>query len=331
MNIKITNKEGITLKTKGKYCTEDISVAVDESLLGGEGAISGTPVSNKGFVGNVYFNTDMSVEEVVSLLSQLDYNVDGTIYIPLGSNNSTLAIQKGENYYQISTVLFQNNEGLFVIFSSVNDTDFGVSFKGWNPNFDGSLLFDDTTINTFENEGVTYEVGHQNELIKDLISITPFKATGGTHKFITLEGTAIDGGFDFGRIDSQTFNDNINFWDKLNVIGFLEWNITNVALLVSNNKFTYIHTKGEYIIPSFIIYLGSKGTSLGLQEFLKIEISIYDIESEHYSDFNIKTINISGATESYMNDNNWTQYPTEVLNQFVGMTDYIKLHLLVKA
>lgn len=39
MNIKIIDKNGVTLKTKGKYCPEDISVSVDESILGG-----GTPI-----------------------------------------------------------------------------------------------------------------------------------------------------------------------------------------------------------------------------------------------------------------------------------------------
>lgn len=34
MNIKIIDKNGVTLKTKGKYCKEDISVAVDESITG---------------------------------------------------------------------------------------------------------------------------------------------------------------------------------------------------------------------------------------------------------------------------------------------------------
>lgn len=33
-NIKITNKDGVTLKTAGKYCADDIAVTVDESLLG---------------------------------------------------------------------------------------------------------------------------------------------------------------------------------------------------------------------------------------------------------------------------------------------------------
>lgn len=44
MNIKITSKDGLTLKTKGKYVREDISVAVDESLMGGN--IEIPPVSN---------------------------------------------------------------------------------------------------------------------------------------------------------------------------------------------------------------------------------------------------------------------------------------------
>lgn len=36
MNIKITDANGITLKTADKYVTEDISVSIDESLLGSD-------------------------------------------------------------------------------------------------------------------------------------------------------------------------------------------------------------------------------------------------------------------------------------------------------
>lgn len=39
MNIKIIDKNGVTLKTKGKYCKEDISVSVDESLMGGGNSV----------------------------------------------------------------------------------------------------------------------------------------------------------------------------------------------------------------------------------------------------------------------------------------------------
>ena len=38
--MKITDPNGITLKTSGKYVTEDISVSIDESLLGGSSPIS---------------------------------------------------------------------------------------------------------------------------------------------------------------------------------------------------------------------------------------------------------------------------------------------------
>lgn len=33
MKLKITDKAGVTLKTAGKYCSEDIDVTIDESLL----------------------------------------------------------------------------------------------------------------------------------------------------------------------------------------------------------------------------------------------------------------------------------------------------------
>ena len=46
-NIKITDKAGVTLKTAGKYCSEDIDVTIDESLLGGGGLdLTLPPVSN---------------------------------------------------------------------------------------------------------------------------------------------------------------------------------------------------------------------------------------------------------------------------------------------
>jgi hypothetical protein len=33
IEIKITDKSGVTLKTAGKYCPEDIAVTIDENLL----------------------------------------------------------------------------------------------------------------------------------------------------------------------------------------------------------------------------------------------------------------------------------------------------------
>lgn len=36
MNIKIVNKNGVTLRTEGKYCSEDINVTIDPSLLGSQ-------------------------------------------------------------------------------------------------------------------------------------------------------------------------------------------------------------------------------------------------------------------------------------------------------
>lgn len=76
MNIKIIDKNGVTLKTKGKYCKEDISVAVDESILGG-----GLPIEVS------------STEEMDALL--VTENI-GKIYKFIGTTDSTYT--NGELY-----------------------------------------------------------------------------------------------------------------------------------------------------------------------------------------------------------------------------------------
>lgn len=56
MNIKIVNKNGVTLRTEGKYCSEDINVTIDPSLLGSqftteEKTFTPTPHLLVGFIG----------------------------------------------------------------------------------------------------------------------------------------------------------------------------------------------------------------------------------------------------------------------------------------
>lgn len=71
MNIKITSKDGITLKTKDTYIREDISIVVDESILGGGLPIevSSTEEMNAMLVetniGKVYKYTGETTEEFI--------------------------------------------------------------------------------------------------------------------------------------------------------------------------------------------------------------------------------------------------------------------------
>ena len=43
MTLKITDPNGLILKTAGKYCLEDITITVDQALLGGSSDYALTP------------------------------------------------------------------------------------------------------------------------------------------------------------------------------------------------------------------------------------------------------------------------------------------------
>lgn len=82
MQIKITNKDGVTLLTNGKYCAEDIAVTIDESLLGS----NGSPIE---------LSTPEEMEAV--LVSE---NI-GKIYKYVGETNETFT---NGNLYQVTEV-----------------------------------------------------------------------------------------------------------------------------------------------------------------------------------------------------------------------------------
>lgn len=77
MNIKIIDKNGVTLKTKGKYCKEDISVSVDENAL----ITNGTPIEVA------------TVDEMNAML--VEANI-GKVYKYTGETNDTYT--NGELY-----------------------------------------------------------------------------------------------------------------------------------------------------------------------------------------------------------------------------------------
>lgn len=187
MNIKITSKDGITLKTKDTYIREDISVAVDESILGGAGAVikakggwSGTPVPNSGYVENVYLNMALSVDEVVSILENAQVNTGTNAVITYGDNDLTF-VETVTN--SISTWYIGNFSTLDVYFSS-NANGSYADFTGWNTSFTGVV-----EINSEITQGDV-----DNSLLSSLISTTPFvQATG--------EEVILEGEYDGSTVD----------------------------------------------------------------------------------------------------------------------------------
>lgn len=69
MQIKITSKNGIKLKTKDKYCTDDINILVDESLLGGGGSVKKLFTLMKDISSMFQKNAN-----IIDLTGYIDYN-----------------------------------------------------------------------------------------------------------------------------------------------------------------------------------------------------------------------------------------------------------------
>ena len=130
------------------------------------------PVPNSGYVEKVYFNTNLSVDEVVKVLARLEYSdflnskMYGILYANEGSKQITLAVTKIEDYiYAIQDTLTGTP-----IFVSANYS--GIDFIGWNPNLANVFEINSNVLN---NVGSLLSVGEQNDLLVTLVSTTPFK------------------------------------------------------------------------------------------------------------------------------------------------------------
>lgn len=133
----------------------------------------GTVVPNTGYVEKVYVNTSLSNDEILSILSNINYNFLGFMYIALVSSyNEVLDIEP------IVNLLYM--DGMCAIASSYGPIfasegllgEFG--FEGWYPEFNGVLEINSNVLSTFEDDGLVFSVGTQNDKLTSLFSLTPF-------------------------------------------------------------------------------------------------------------------------------------------------------------
>lgn len=147
------NKE---ITSNGDYdITEFASVSVNVPTTGG--SAGGTAVPNSGYVEKVYLNTSLSKEEVMSIIESANLTyTDNTYTIFLSSDySSTLLITI--NSFGVYHIWF----GEDILWSDAN---------GWN-DFVNPLVINK------ENILSSMGFGTQNELIKDIISTTPFSGS----------------------------------------------------------------------------------------------------------------------------------------------------------
>lgn len=135
---------------------------------------SGTAVPNSGYVENVYFNTNLSVEDVVSILSNLTYNSYG-MYNLFTTSESTSSGGYSYNFTIINVDIAYNGQLSGYIIDYRDETYFisnetisgmgNYGFVGWKPN-----LLNPININSNISEG-----GNENDKLSSLFSITPFE------------------------------------------------------------------------------------------------------------------------------------------------------------
>ena len=170
MNIKITNKNGATLKTANKYVKEDIAITIDESLLGSGG---GTAVPSSGTVEKVYINKSLNANELYDLLSSLEY-VDGT---NIGYAGYNLCFVFGNADFSKGLYIWDTDNSYDVLYfeNGVNNNVLQVTYDKeirWYDNIGDFITFNEN--NVLGSLGVSLGLIDCNEKLKNLFSITPF-------------------------------------------------------------------------------------------------------------------------------------------------------------
>ena len=210
----IRSKKGTTEKINASNFASEI-----ESISGSGGAViktiggwQGTVVPNTGTVENVYVNTNLSVDEVNTLLDNITFVMEGE-YIIASETGSMIGVMNASiitsGAFSGYLIFGMNENGIIPIFnSSIEDFAlemFGIPFTGWYSDFNGIFEFNATAMT--EIEGLP--LGSSNAILSSLFSTTPFVLKEG--KTIVLEGeyqaTTINV-VENGKVDINTYIEN---------------------------------------------------------------------------------------------------------------------------
>ena len=185
----IRTKKGTTAQINAQDFASEI-----ESIEGGGGSATlkggwtGTPipVDTTTFVENIYLNTQLSSEEVISLIDNNSSLFDshmGCIIASTENQSTILTVVLAEGIYGIMDYA---TEYIYFVYSKEQPEEviaqFG--FNGWNPDFNGTIAFN--SINIATTLGILGSA-HIEEVVEDfksLISITCFEEIN-----IELNGT----------------------------------------------------------------------------------------------------------------------------------------------
>lgn len=262
--------DSIRAKTKSTSLLsfDNMKTAVDELELGGgvievdelpEVVWSGTAVPNTGYVEKVYFNNNLSDDEIENILKDLSLSGGGSFngnpfmyYYVLQSlrqestsDGVSIEIHKFENgaysislrHYDSSVLLWCNNKYL----SSIDET---------------AMYFKKEYINIYSNvidyEGST-PVGFENEYISQLFSLTSFEQPLKENSLIKLtnKGTSIPNN---STVETIYFNTDIStddFYSIVNNINFIDASVLGLSGFSFYPVMAYLSGSNPYILTFF--------------------------------------------------------------------------------
>lgn len=290
MDFLIKNTKGLTLKTKGKYCTEDLVIEIDPSLVegymeidelpevglprvlyklmleepeyyiweneewvqlntkGGGGSATvtreltgGEPIPNTGTLSEIYLNTDLSVEEVVEILSQLTYLEDGTHFVAVANDMSfAFGVMQMQGIYLIGELTTET-----IYFAS---QDIGYGITGWNTSLinDKKITLSSEVTLASELEGIA--IGSENELLRNVIAISDFA--------VGVETVKLSGNYDGSTIEID---------DK---------QLDIKALIENDNKIPLtVKMSSNYVKPDGTLSITENGTH-DVSKYANVEVNV---------------------------------------------------------
>lgn len=133
----------------------------------------GTVVPNSGYVDKLYFNTNMSINEVKKLLDKVGGST--ILYKDTTCNINTLAYN-GE--YSVGNFRITSSVILYFVYVDGTTEVTRYGFSGWNPDFNGVVEIGG------ENSGTIEYM--KNDQLTTLVSITPF-TFGNNEKYVSKD------------------------------------------------------------------------------------------------------------------------------------------------